>query len=91
MAEAPKIEIVDFVKGSDPYHVVEIEQDGIQRRVKVRVDEGAWLGLGYFASDAESSIRRIVFRFVELHASDGSLKDEAFVSGDEAKEIHWGR
>jgi len=46
--------------------------------------------LGYFASDPESSIRHIVLRFVERHALDGSLKDEVFITGDEAKEIHWG-
>ena len=91
MAEAPKIEIVDFVKEPGPCHVVEIEHGGVKRRVTVQVDDGAWLGLGYFASDAETPIRNIVLRFVELHASDGSLKDKVFISCDEAKEIHWGR
>jgi len=91
MAEAPKIEVVAFEGGPDPRHVVEVEHDGAKRRITVRVDEGAWLGLGYFASDAESSIRHIVLRFLELHALDGSLKDDVFITGDEAKEIHWGR
>jgi hypothetical protein len=90
MAEAPKIEIVDFVKGPDPCHVAEIEQGGVKRRVRVHVDEGAWIGLGWFASDSEAPVRRIVLRYVERHAADGTLKDEAYVSSDEAKEIHWG-
>ena len=91
MAEAPKVSIVEFVKEPGPCHVVEIEQDGAKRRVTVSVDDGAWIGLGWFASDAESSIRNIVLRYVERHAADGSLKDKMFVGGDEAKEIHWGR
>jgi hypothetical protein len=90
MADAPRIGIVSFERGPDTRHVVEIELAGAKRRITVRVDDGAWLGLGYFASDPESSIRRIVLRFVELHALDGSLKDEVFITGDEAKEIHWG-
>ena len=91
MADAPKIEAVAFQGGRDPRHVVELEHGGAKRRITVRVDDGAWQGLGWFASDPESSIRRIVFRFVDLHALDGSLKDEVFINGDEAKEIHWGR
>jgi hypothetical protein len=90
VAEAPKVEILEFVKQPGPCHVVEIEQGGVKRRVTVAVDEGAWLGLGWFASDAESSIRNIVVRYVERHASDGTLKDEAYVGSDEAKEIHGG-
>jgi hypothetical protein len=91
MAEAPKVEIVEFVKEPGPCHVVEIEQGGVKRRVTVWVDEGAWTGLGWFASDAETPIRNIVLRYLERHALDGSLKDKMFVSSDEAKEIHWGR
>jgi hypothetical protein len=91
VAEAPKVEIVEFVKEPGPCHVVEVEQGGTKRRVTVWVDEGAWLGLGWFASDAESSIRTIVLRYVERHAADGSLKDKMFVGSDVAKEIHWGR
>jgi hypothetical protein len=91
MADAPKIEIVAFESGPDPRHVVEVEHAGNKRRITVRVDDGAWMGLGWFASNPESSIRRIVYRFVELHALDGSLKDDVFVSGEEAKEIQWDR
>ncbi len=91
MADTPKITIVEFVKDPGPCHIVEIERGGEKRRVTVQVDDSAWLGLGYFASDAESPIRNIVLRYVELHASDGSLKDKMFISSDEAKGIHWGR
>ena len=91
MADAPRIEVVAFEGGPDPRHVVEVEHGGAKRRLTVRVDDGAWLGLGWFASDPESSIRHIVRRFVELHALDGSLEHEAFVTAEEAKEIHWGR
>ncbi len=91
MAEAPKITVVSFVKDPGPCHVVEIEQGGEKRRVTVRVDDSAWLGLGWFASDAETPIRNIVMRYVERHASDGSLKEKMFISSDEAKEIHWGQ
>ena len=91
MADAPKIEIVALESGPDPRHVVEIEHAGTKRRITVSVDDSAWMGFGYFASEAESSIRRIVIQFVELHALDESLKDGVFIDDDEAKKIHWGR
>ena len=85
-----KAAIVEFVSGPNPHHVVEVEQDGGKRRVKVHVGEGVWTGCGWFG-DAHGPIEAIVRRYVELHAADGSLQDECFVDDDEAKDIHWGR
>ena len=84
-----KIQVVAFEEGSDARHVVEVDQDGVKRRVTVRVSEVAWQGLGWFAV-AEPRVRDVVERYVTLHAADGTLQDEAFISDDEAKDIHWG-
>jgi len=91
MPDAVKAEVVGFENGPKAHHLVEVEQDGTKRRVKVWVDEGAWIGLGWFAGDAASSVGFIAKRYVELHAADGSLKDECFVDNDEAADIQWGR
>ena len=89
MVEAAKIEVVACEEGPDPRHVVVVEQNGVKRRVTVRVGEGTWQGLGWFAV-AEPRVRNVVERYVALHAADGTLADEAFISDDEAKDIHWG-
>jgi hypothetical protein len=90
MPDAPKVEIVEFIAAPDARHVVEVEHNGARRRVVVRVDEGAWQGLGWFGSPHDG-IERIVGRYVQLHAADGTLQDECFVSDDEAKDIHQGK
>jgi hypothetical protein len=82
--------VVEFVSGPDPYHVVEVEQDGGKRRVRVHVGEAVWTGCGWFGSPHDA-IERIVTRYTELHAADGSLQDECFVEDDEARDIHQGK
>lgn len=90
MADPIDVKVVAFQPGPDAHHVVEVEQGAVRRRVVVRVDEGAWQGLGWFG-DAEGPVRGIVARYVQLQASAGVLKDEEFISNDEAIDFHWGR
>ncbi len=89
MPEGIKVEVVGYEGGPHAHHVIEVEQAGAKRRIKVWVAEGAWMGLGWFAGDAAGSVGFIARRYVELHATDGTLKDEAFVDDEEARKIHW--
>lgn len=91
MADAIHVEVVAFEAGPDAHHVVEVEQGGVRRRVVVRVDDGAWQGLGWFRSAPDEAVRHIVVRYVQLQASAGALKDQEFIGNDEAADIHWGR
>jgi hypothetical protein len=90
MAGSIEIVAVTFEEGADPRHVVDVNQGGVRRRVVVRVDEVAWLGFAW-TSSAEGNVRNIVERYVQIHAADGTLKDDVFIDSDEAADIHWGR
>ena len=86
MADDLKVAIAGFEPKPSPHHVVEVEQGGQKRRVKVSVAEGAWTGLGWFGSP-QDGIERVVLLYVREHAAKGTLQDENFVSDDEAASL----